>query len=165
MLTVFSQQYLNDLIQPCHDMAHANAKTAVESGIYQQYLAEKQLSGKIAVVQGYDDDSKTDKREERRKKAASGKAGGGSQGRETKTKSTKKHLRGGRGNADDSGDEQESRSGVSKKGAKSFELVKVNEIVKIIYKTLEEEGLEYLADTIAALYHRFVVRECVHIFP
>uniref|UniRef100_A0A0A1X755 E3 UFM1-protein ligase 1 homolog n=1 Tax=Zeugodacus cucurbitae TaxID=28588 RepID=A0A0A1X755_ZEUCU len=150
---VFSQQYLNELVQPCHEMAHANAKTAVESGIYQQYLAEKQLSGKSASAQDYDDDSKTDKREERRKKAASGKAGGGSQGRETKTKSTKKHQRGGRGNAGDSDDEQESRGGVSKKSAKTFELVKVVDIVSIINKTLEEEGLEYLADTIAALHH------------
>ncbi|XP_017466848.1 PREDICTED: E3 UFM1-protein ligase 1 homolog isoform X1 [Rhagoletis zephyria] len=152
---VFSQQYLNDLIQPCHNIANANAKTAVESGVYQQYLAEKQLSGKSNFVQDFEDDSKADKREERRKKAATGKAGGGSQGRETKTKSTKKHQRGGRGaaNAADSDDDQDTRTGLGKKAAKSFELVKVEDIAKTINKTLEEEGLEYLSDTIAALYY------------
>ncbi|CAD6996086.1 unnamed protein product [Ceratitis capitata] len=149
---VFSQQYLNDLIQPCHEMAKSKAKTAVESGIYQQYLAEKQLSGKSSTAQDYDDESKSDKREERRKKAATGKAGGGSQGRETKTKSTKKHQRG-RANVADSDDEQETRAGAGKKGSKSFELVKLEDIVNIISKTLEDEGLEYLSDTIAALYH------------
>ncbi|XP_053949430.1 E3 UFM1-protein ligase 1 homolog [Anastrepha ludens] len=152
---VFSQQYLNNLIQPCHEMANANAKTAVESGVYQQYLAEKQLSGKSSAVHDFDDDSKTDKREERRKKAAIGKAGGGSQGRETKTKSTKKHQRSGRGggNTVDSDDEQEARAGTGKKANKSLEMVKIEEIVKIINKALEEEGLEYLSDTIAGLYY------------
>ena len=37
-----------------------------------------------------EDDAKDDKKDDRRKKAAGGKAGGGAQGRETKTKSTKK---------------------------------------------------------------------------
>ncbi|XP_067636223.1 E3 UFM1-protein ligase 1 homolog isoform X2 [Eurosta solidaginis] len=150
---VFSQQYLNDLIQPCNDMAVARAKTAVESGIYQQYLAEKQLCGKHIISQDLAEDCKLDKREERRKKAATGKAGGGGQGRETKTKSTKKHQRSNRGNAVDSDDEKETRGGGGKKGTKQFELVKVEDIAKTITKQLEEEGLEYLAETIAELYY------------
>ena len=139
-------------------MAEGNAKKSIESGLYQQHLAEKQLankSGNSGGAQDFDDDgSKGDKRDERRKKAASGKAGGGSQGRETKTKSTKKHQRGkGAAQFDSDDDESNVKGGTSKKTQKSLELVKLSEIVSNINKKLEEEGLEHLAANIAGLYH------------
>ncbi|XP_037951835.1 E3 UFM1-protein ligase 1 homolog [Teleopsis dalmanni] len=152
---VFSQQYLTELVQPCQEFAHGNAKKAIESGVYQQYLAEKQLANKGNItMQDFDDDVKQDKRDERRKKAASGKAGGGSQGRETKTKSTKKHQRGGRGAANnaDSDEEDESKNSSNKKTVKTMELIKKADIINIIRKKLDEENLDHLAETIANLY-------------
>lgn len=64
--------------------------------------------GRKPVSDDEDDDGPkrgSKKKEDRRKKAASGKAGGGAQGRETKTKSTKKKYLAGRGAAAESDDE------------------------------------------------------------
>lgn len=41
---VFTNEFLNDLIKPCKDLANARAKNSVETGIYQQYIVEKQLN-------------------------------------------------------------------------------------------------------------------------
>ncbi|TDG39652.1 hypothetical protein AWZ03_013925 [Drosophila navojoa] len=156
---VFSQAYLTQLIQPCHDMAHALAKAAIDSGAYQQYIVEKTLAQKGSNSSANfdaDDDGKVDKRDERRKKAASGKAGGGAQGRETKTKSTKKHQRGrGAAHNHDSDDDEETTqqsAGSTRKSVKPLELVKSSDIINRIKSTLEEEGLEHLAKPIAGLF-------------
>ncbi|XP_017874054.1 PREDICTED: E3 UFM1-protein ligase 1 homolog [Drosophila arizonae] len=156
---VFSQAYLTQLIQPCHDMAHALAKAAIDSGAYQQYIVEKTLAQKGSNSSANfdaDDDGKVDKRDERRKKAASGKAGGGAQGRETKTKSTKKHQRGrAAAHNHDSDDDEETTqqsAGSSRKSVKPLELVKSSDIINRIKSTLEEEGLEHLAKPIAGLF-------------
>ncbi|XP_016969000.1 E3 UFM1-protein ligase 1 homolog [Drosophila rhopaloa] len=154
---VFSQPYLAQLVQPCQALAESQAKVAIDSGIYQQYIVEKTLAQKGNVsTQDLEDDGKVDKRDERRKKASSGKAGGGAQGRETKTKSTKKHQRGKAAAQNDSDDEDEvqqsSRGGGNKKAVKQLELVKTTDIVKLITASLEEEGLEHLSKSIAALY-------------
>ncbi|EDW67195.2 LOW QUALITY PROTEIN: uncharacterized protein Dvir_GJ24026 [Drosophila virilis] len=156
---VFSQAYLTELVQPCHDMALALAKSAIDNGVYQQYIVEKTLAQKgnnLSTSHDADDDSKTDKRDERRRKAASGKAGGGAQGRETKTKSTKKHQRGrAAAHNHDSEDEEDTvqqSAGNTRKSVKALELVKSSDIINLIKITLEEEGLEHLAKPIAALY-------------
>lgn len=146
---IFSKQYLNDLTQPCNEIVNVNAKNAIDSGTYQKYLVDKQMGSRNIDHDADFIDSKTEKRDERRKKASSGKGGGGTQGRETKTKSTKKHYRGGDKGAKDSDDE----ATVSKKGKATLELVSMQEIEKVIYSKLEEEGLEHLATQIAALYH------------
>ncbi|XP_017042681.1 E3 UFM1-protein ligase 1 homolog [Drosophila ficusphila] len=155
---VFSQPYLAQLVQPCQALAESQAKVAIDSGIYQQYVVEKTLAQKgNASTQELEDDGKVDKRDERRKKASSGKSGGGAQGRETKTKSTKKHQRGKAAAQNDSDDEddvqQSSRGGAgNKKAVKPLELVKTADIIKLINPSLEEEGLEHLSKSIAALY-------------
>ncbi|KAH8335438.1 hypothetical protein KR074_002075 [Drosophila pseudoananassae] len=158
---VFSQPYLQQLVQPCQALAETQAKAAIDSGVYQQHIVEKTLAQKgNSSAQDLEDDGKVDKRDERRKKAASGKAGGGAQGRETKTKSTKKHARGKAAAAQNESDDEEdvhqhTRGGggaSNKKSVKPLELVKTGDIVKLITGTLEEEGLEHLAKSIAALY-------------
>ncbi|XP_068151992.1 E3 UFM1-protein ligase 1 homolog [Drosophila tropicalis] len=158
---VFSQPYLNELIQPCQELALSQGKSAIDGGIYQQYIVDKTLAqkGNNASNQLDDDeDGKPDKRDERRKKAASGKAGGGAQGRETKTKSTKKHQRGRAAAAaqhsdDDDDDFQRGGGGGSnKKSVKPLDLVKCEDVVKLISPVLEEEGIEHLAKPIAKLY-------------
>ncbi|XP_062122050.1 LOW QUALITY PROTEIN: E3 UFM1-protein ligase 1 homolog [Drosophila sulfurigaster albostrigata] len=155
---VFSQAYLTQLVQPCQEMAHAQAKAAIDAGVYQQYIVEKTLAqkGNTGTGSAHDaDDDKLDKRDERRKKAASGKAGGGAQGRETKTKSTKKHQRGRVAHNHDSEDEEDivqSNASSNRKSGKTLDLVKTADITNLIKGTLEEEGLEQLAKPIAALY-------------
>lgn len=160
---VFSQPYLQQLVQPCQALAETQAKAAIDSGIYQQHIVEKTLAQKgNSSAQDLEDDGKVDKRDERRKKAASGKAGGGAQGRETKTKSTKKHARGRAAAAQNDSDDDEDvhqntkggGGGGNKKTVKPLELVKTADIVKLITATLEEEGLEHLAKSIASLYTR-----------
>ncbi|KAH8278987.1 hypothetical protein KR018_012121 [Drosophila ironensis] len=157
----FSHPYLQKLVQPCQTLAETQAKAAIESGIYQQHIVEKTLAQKgNTASQEAEDDGKVDKRDERRKKAASGKAGGGAQGRETKTKSTKKHARGRAAAQNDSDDDDDAApgnrggggGGGNKKTVKPLELIKTGDIVKLITGALEEEGLEHLAQSIAALY-------------
>lgn len=149
--TAFSKTYLQELVAPCNDIALANAKSSIEAGIYQKYVAEKQIAANKNLDNDADNDFKTDKRDERRKKAASGKAGGGAQGRETKTKSTKKHQRGGRNNRDDDSEEEMDVKS-SKKAVKALELMKRGDVEKVIRKKLEEEGLDHLSNRIADLY-------------
>lgn len=151
------------LVQPCQALAESQAKTAIDSGVYQQHIVEKTLAQKgNASAQDLEDDGKVDKRDERRKKAASGKAGGGAQGRETKTKSTKKHQRGRAAaaaqNDSDEDDDAALPSGGAgnKKTVKPLELVRTADIVKLVTPSLEEEGLEHLAKSIAGLYTRYV---------
>lgn len=74
-----------------------------------------------------------DKKEERRKKAAGGKTGGGTQGRETKTRSTKKHTRGAVKNDDD--DEVEVSD-----SKRCFEVLQESDVTDAIQGYLEEEG-------------------------
>lgn len=158
---VFTPQYLEELIQPCRDLACAKAKTAVDNGSYQQYIATKQLAAKSSQRRvDDDDDDRLDKRDERRKKAASGKAGGGSQGRETKTKSTKKHQRGGKkgGKNDfDSDDDDNVAVGGGGGGAggskKQFELITPTDIVKVLDKETSALGIDELNEDIAGMYH------------
>lgn len=149
--TAFSKTYLQELIAPCNDMAVANAKSSIDAGIFQKYLADKQIAANKNLDNDADIDGKMDKRDERRKKASSGKAGGGSQGRETKTKSTKKHQRGNKSFKDeDSEEEMDVRT--SKKTVRTLDLMKRGDVEKVIRKKLEDEGLDHLSNKIADLY-------------
>uniref|UniRef100_A0A1B0FA07 E3 UFM1-protein ligase 1 homolog n=1 Tax=Glossina morsitans morsitans TaxID=37546 RepID=A0A1B0FA07_GLOMM len=149
----FTTTYLEELIEPCREMARCKAKSSVEAGIYQQYLTAKLMSQK-SLTETEEDSMKLDKKDERRKKASSGKAGGGSQGRETKTKSTKKHARGGpgkRGNVD--GDDEDNNIESLSKGRKQLELVTMAGIIEVINKETLKLNMEELNEDIAALYH------------
>ncbi|XP_062545565.1 E3 UFM1-protein ligase 1 homolog [Armigeres subalbatus] len=156
--TILTTKFIDDIIKPCYDIAEEHAKKSVDSGSYQQYMAEKLMKRQdpmdrqsAAIGEG-----KSDKREERRKKAAGGKGGGGTQGRETKTKSTKKHTRGQKGNVSDSDDDMVGGGNVGgKHGGKeaNIELITVKEMCKVLDAGLEPEGLEYVSKQIAQHYY------------
>lgn len=153
--TIVTTKFLDDIIKPCYDIANENAKKSVDSGSYQQYMAEKMLKFQdVPDKEPAGGDSKSDKRDERRKKAAGGKGGGGTQGRETKTKSTKKHARGHRGNVSDSDDDMPNEK-TGKKGGKEahIELITAKEIAKVLNVGLEPEGLEDLSKQLAQFYY------------
>lgn len=151
---ILTTKYVDDLLKPVYETADINAKKAVESGAYAKYVAERTIKHKDLEID--EPIGKTDKREERRKKAAGGKQGGGAQGRETKTKSTKKHVRGKKDkDFEDSESEEEVQASANKKKSKDtqLELVSVSEIKKAIKTTLENDGLEDLISEIANFYH------------
>lgn len=96
--------------------------------------------------------NQVDKKDERRRKAAGGKGGGGTQGRETKTKSTKKHVRGG-GDKGRQSDSDDDTYGNKKKNVATLELITVKEIDKVISKPLDAEGLGDLSDLLARQFY------------
>ena len=99
---VMSVGFLQSLSKSFEAMAEAKAREAVASGQWFQIIGESRIKSKSADVTI---ESKGSKKEERRKKAATGKSGGGAQGRETKTKSTKRKYLQGRNRDNDSDDE------------------------------------------------------------
>ncbi|XP_030762266.1 E3 UFM1-protein ligase 1 homolog [Sitophilus oryzae] len=136
---VISKSFLESLSSKCEELVKEKAKSVVESGKYQKHIIE--IQGSQTKSHRSDDfEEKVDKKEERRKKAAGGKSGGGTQGRETKTKSTKKHFRGGNKNEDEDDEVAPSES------KKQFEVVNESEIREILQGYLEEEGVDVLTD-------------------
>lgn len=148
---IVTTKYIDNLLKPVYAIADVNAKTSVEAGAYQKYIAERTVKSKDGDADEFS--GKGDKRDERRKKAAGGKAGGGAQGRETKTKSTKKHQRGGKNkDFDDSGSDEEVSVAKKKGKDQTLSLVTVQEIKKAVKTTLENDGLEDLENEIANYY-------------
>lgn len=138
---VLSKFFVENLSDSCEDLLKQKAKNAVENGKYQQYITSLQIpTNKAQKVEVEVETSKTDKRDERRKKAAGGKTGGGHQGRETKTKSTKKGNRT-RVIQDDDADDFES----SPKKA-TLEILSEADVKEAIQDKLEEEGLDDLLE-------------------
>lgn len=90
---VLSKAFIEKLSTNCENLVEEKAKGVVDSGKYQQHQISLQAVH-LRVQKTDEIEEKVDKREERRKKAAGGKSGGGTQGRETKTKSTKKFTKG-----------------------------------------------------------------------
>lgn len=113
-------------------------------------MAEKQLSANKSSSADAGLMEKVDKREERRKKAAHGKVGGGTQGRETKTKSTKKHTRGGDKSFKNSDDEDQPQK---KNKPQSLELISPEELEKAIFEKLEDEGLSHLVERVTSTFY------------
>ncbi|CAL8125071.1 unnamed protein product [Orchesella dallaii] len=122
----------------------------ISSGKYIQLVNEaRALEAKQKSADFGDEGGKGGKKDERRKKAAGGKAGGGTQGRETKTKSTKKKYMAGKHKDDDWSDSEEdtpkshgksnqsnvsSDKGKGKKGPSQLDFMSVSEIQKVISK-------------------------------
>lgn len=168
---MLTTKFIDDLVDPCTELATTKARQAVELGHYQQHLIDTQLSASSAKHQlqatATDDfDAKGDRKDDRRRKATGGKGGGGTQGRETKTKSTKKHYRGGRGGAagqSDSEDDATAGGGAptaaqqlapavnKRKGAPAvrLNLISADDIEQVIGRKLDAEGLDYLARPLA----------------
>lgn len=149
--TIFTTQFIEKLMEPCHEICAQNAKQFVENGSYQKFMTDSQGSGGKSL--DLDQDSKADKKDERRRKAAGGKGGGGTQGRETKTKSTKKHVRGGGGDKGRHSDSDDDNYSNKKKTNATLELVTVKEIEKAIFKPLDAEGLGDLSDELARQFY------------
>lgn len=148
---IVTTKYIDNLLKPVYAIADVNAKSSVDGGVYQKFIAEKMVKNKD--VDAEEISGKGDKRDERRRKASGGKAGGGAQGRETKTKSTKKHQRGKNKDFDDSGSDDDYSVAAKKKGKdQTLSLISVHEIKKTIKKTLENDGLEELESEIAEYY-------------
>lgn len=148
--TILTTQYIDGLLKPCHELIEKNAKNSVDTGRYQQYIAEKMMSSNrnADLEMG---DRKSDRKDERRRKATGGKGGGGTQGRETKTKSTKKLYRAGdRGHQSDS--DEDTHANNKKKDGPTLELISLKEIKNTLEKQLEPEGLDDLSSLIAKQY-------------
>lgn len=163
---ILSRSFVETLSKSCDDLVKEKANFIVESGRYQQYQTELLVSsskpGKhdvsiklfllclLLLINNYSinsqvevEDTKVDKREERRKKAAGGKSGGGTQGRETKTKSTKKAGLKPKVVDNDSDYEQQPE----KKAI--LEVVSFDDVKNVIENKLEEEGLDDLIDPLS----------------
>ncbi|CAG5101351.1 Similar to AAEL003536: E3 UFM1-protein ligase 1 homolog (Aedes aegypti), partial [Cotesia congregata] len=95
---IVSEAFLHNLNNKLESIAELKAKEAVNSGKWLQYVAESKIKANKNNDNKFESSNKKD---DRRKKAASGKAGGGAQGRETKTKSTKKKYHQGKNNDND----------------------------------------------------------------
>ncbi|KAH0541166.1 E3 UFM1-protein ligase 1 homolog [Cotesia glomerata] len=112
---IVSEAFLHNLNNKLESIAELRAKEAVNSGKWLQYVAESKIKANKNNDNKFESSNKKD---DRRKKAASGKAGGGAQGRETKTKSTKKKYHQGKNNDNDY-DSDDNKPKVSDK----FELI------------------------------------------
>ncbi|KAI4484380.1 hypothetical protein M0802_013107 [Mischocyttarus mexicanus] len=145
-----SDDFLQNSLQLFYKVAERKAQMVVTSGKWLQLVCEDKIRFK-------NDDSiiknnKTHKKEERRKKATSGKAGGGSQGRETKTKSTKKKYLQQRVNDDLSDDEN-----IYIKDKNVYhELVSLEDITAEFIKNREIAAIDDLANQLALILHQKV---------
>ncbi|XP_076632501.1 UFM1 specific ligase 1 [Colletes latitarsis] len=139
---VMSDAFLQSLHKSFETVAETKAREAVASGQWFQTIAEHRIKSKSAnsVIE-----TRGGKKEERRKKAASGKAGGGSQGRETKTKSTKRKYLQGKGRESDSDNENSKvASGKTELQLVPLEVIK-NEIAKDDNLAVIDDLVEELA--------------------
>ncbi|XP_011644685.1 E3 UFM1-protein ligase 1 homolog [Pogonomyrmex barbatus] len=140
---VVSEAFLQTLTKSLESTAEQKARDMVASGKWIQSVAENKLKSKSVdlIIE-----SKTSKKEERRKKATIGKAGGGSQGRETKTKSTKKKYLQGKTQENDS-DEDEIKQTATGKG--EIILISVEDVKVEVMKDENVSVIEEMADELA----------------
>lgn len=140
---VMTDAFLQSLCKSFEALADTKAREMVASGQWFQSVAESRIKSKSAdmIIE-----SKGSKKEERRKKAAGGKAGGGAQGRETKTKSTKKKYLQGKGRDNDSDDDQPRHT----PGKLELQLVLLEDIQNEIMKDDNLSIIDDLVDELAA---------------
>ncbi|KYM99511.1 PREDICTED: E3 UFM1-protein ligase 1 homolog [Cyphomyrmex costatus] len=138
---IVSETFLQALTKSLETVSKQKAHDIVASGKWIQSITENKLKSKSAdlIV-----DSKVTKKEERRKKAAIGKTGGGSQGRETKTKSTKKKYLQAKMQENDS-DENETRQ--TAVGKDEITLITMEEVKTKIMK--DDNIIEEMANELA----------------
>lgn len=144
---VVADLYLQNLLKSFTSIIETKAKECVSSG---EYIKKFLTMDKGSF--GKDDDRgdlKTDRKEERRKKATEGKGGGGTQGRETKTKSTKKKYM---KNTHSKFEDEDSDSALDgeKKSACRSEILTMDEVREVLngVEALEEEGSEELVEAL-----------------
>ncbi|KAI4479625.1 hypothetical protein M0804_011022 [Polistes exclamans] len=145
-----SDDFLHNSLQLLYKVAEHKAQMVVTSGKWLQLVCEDKIKFKSddSIVKN----NKTHKKEERRKKATSGKAGGGNQGRETKTKSTKKKYLQQKVNEDLSDDEN---IYIKDKNV-DHELVSLEDITAELIKNYEIAAIDDLANQLALILHQKV---------
>ncbi|PNF42126.1 hypothetical protein B7P43_G10272 [Cryptotermes secundus] len=153
---VLTEQFIQKLTKPFDAIIQKKAEEVVSSGAYLLAQAESKLQNNRNLIEQYEPNTKGDRREERRKKATGGKGGGGTQGRETRTKSTKKkYLRGKATAGDDSDEETTSATGKTSGSSHKLEMLSIAEIKEVLAEdeTLQEEDLgELIAEIANHLY-------------
>lgn len=165
---VTSNSFINNLKPVFDPLIAERANEVVASGAYLQAQAEQRNAKMKAATSGKGDGGgtgeKKDRKEERRKKANEGKVGGGVQGRETKTRATKKKYLKGRNDSDDEADEDFGGTGPSSSTSSAFELefMSPEEIGRVIRKqeSLAEAPDEFI-DEIAARLHKYLEHKVV----
>ena len=152
---LFTEPMLEKVEKSFDALIAAQAKEDIESKKYEKLLGQK--------VERFDmEDDGPDRKEERRKKATGGKGGGGTQGRETKTKSTKKKYKGS-GKGDNWSDEEESgghQAQSKKKGGGGGSIVQKIEYMsrdqleeKLASISMLQDCPEELYEELAAVFH------------
>lgn len=139
-----SDAFLHTLSKSLEAIAEKRAREMVANGKWLQHMAENKLKSKSADL--IMESNKTSKKEERRKRATIGKAGGGSQGRETKTKSTKRKYLQGRTQENESDEDETARMAV---GRAEITLISVEEVKAEVTKDENVSAIEELADELA----------------
>lgn len=140
---IVSEAFLQTLTKSLETVAEQKARDMVANGKWIQSIAENKLKSKSADLIL---ESKVNKKEERRKKAAIGKAGGGSQGRETKTKSTKKKYLQGKMQENDS-DKDETRQTAVGRG--EITVITMEEVKTEVMKDENVAVIKEMADELA----------------
>lgn len=140
---IVSEAFLQTLTKSLETVAEQKTRDMVASGRWIQSIAENKLKSKSADLIL---ESKVNKKEERRKKATIGKAGGGSQGRETKTKSTKKKYLQGKMQENDS-DQDETRQTAVGRG--EITVITIEEVKTEVMKDENVAVIEEMADELA----------------
>ncbi|EZA53035.1 hypothetical protein DMN91_002453 [Ooceraea biroi] len=143
-----SDAFLQTLTKSLEAVAEQKAAEMVSSGKWIQSVAENILKSKSVDVTT---EGKMSRKEERRKKAAAGKAGGGSQGRETRTKSTKKKYLQGRTQENES-DEEETRTAV---GKNEITMISMEEIKA---EVMRDENIYVVEELVDELVHHLQPR-------
>jgi len=134
--TIAHQLFIQKMKPIFEPMIQEKADQVVKSGAYLQAQADlrqskMKTSSRSDVVQ-----EKKDRKEERRKKANEGKIGGGTQGRETKTRATKKKYQRGKNDSDD--DDDEEMTSVPASTSVDLEFMSIEDIEAVLSK---EESL------------------------
>ncbi|XP_069679850.1 E3 UFM1-protein ligase 1 homolog [Periplaneta americana] len=153
---VLTEQFMQKLAKPFDAIIQKKAEEIVSSGVYLSAQAESKLQNNRSLTEQDEPSSKADRREERRKKATGGKGGGGTQGRETKTKSTKKKYQRGKVTAGDSDEEVTSSGGkASKSGVNKLEMLNIEDIKEVLItdEFLQEDDFSELITEIANYLH------------
>nr|CAG4636818.1 EOG090X0267 [Ceriodaphnia reticulata]SVE72800.1 EOG090X0267 [Ceriodaphnia reticulata] len=148
--SVTSNAFIQNLKPIFNIMIEEKAKEAVASGAYLQAQAG-QRNAKGKAFKPEQSNEKKDKKEERRKKANEGKVGGGVQGRETKTRSTKKKYLKGKNDSDEEGEEEFAGSS---SGNSELEFMSLDEISNVLRKqeSVTDAPDELVEDIAARLY-------------
>lgn len=154
---VVSETFLQNLYKKLESLAEKKAKELVDSGKWLQSIAESRLLKSKTTSDVID--NKSDRKAERRKKASSGKSGGGAQGRETKTKSTKKKYHQGKNHEIDSDEENTTRIG----GKQELSFITNVEIGKELKKDSNIADIDEFSDELAIYLQNLLNKHVIHV--